>query len=125
MRREFGRGRPATSARIQAALRLIAEFSQSDLAARVDLQEIDISTPQVLAVTTRLGSRITVGYEDLGAQLQRWRIVHDYAFTTAKEIATLDLSVSNNVPARWQEAASVLSVQPRNLKLSRYKKKHV
>jgi cell division septal protein FtsQ len=123
--REIRRGRPVPSARIQVALRLVTEFGQSALAALVDLQEIDVSTPQVLVVTTRQGSRITVAYEGLDAQLQRWRIVHDYAAATAKSIATLDLSVSNNVPARWLEAAMAPPLQPRGLKPSRYRKKHV
>jgi hypothetical protein len=66
-----------------------------------------------------------MGYEGLEMQLRRWRLVHDYAATTAKGIATLDLSVTNNVPARWQEAASVPMMPPPVLKPSPYKKKHV
>ncbi len=122
---EIMRGRPVNSPRLHAALRMVAEFGRSPMAPVADLQEIELAQPQVLVVTTRQGSRITIGYELLAAQLHRWRIVHDYAAAATKSIATLDLSVSNNVPARWHEAALLPPAQPRSLKLPSYKKRHV
>jgi cell division septal protein FtsQ len=124
--REIRRGQPVASARILAALRFIAEFRRSPMAELVELREVDVSLPPVLAVVTARNSIITFGYDALPAQLQRWRAVHEYAQMTAKSIATLDLSVSNNVPARWQEASSVLPApSPPVNPFPRYKKKHV
>jgi cell division septal protein FtsQ len=114
---------PIVSARIRAALRLIDEFSQSSMAAMVDLTDVDVSISQILVATTRQGSQITFGYGIPDIHLHRWRLVHDYAVAASRSIATLDLSVSNNVPARWHEAAP--PAQPKPLNLSRYKKKHV
>jgi len=124
-RREITKGKPVNSVRIQAALRLIAVFSRSPMAELVDLQDIDLAASQLLEVTTRQGSKIIFGYESMENQLQRWRIVHDYAITAGKGIATLDLSVSNNVPARWHEAALAPPVSPKSIKPPRYKRKHV
>jgi hypothetical protein len=123
--REIAKGKPVSSAKLHAALRLIRAFSQSEMAEVVDVLEIDISIPQLLELTTRDGSKVTLGYEDLPKQLQRWRIVHDYALTIGRHLASLDLSVSNNVPARWHDSDPEMPAAPRQLKPIRYKKKHV
>ena len=97
---ELQPGRRLESPAVQAALRLIAEFEQSPIVGLVDLQRIDVGAPEVLAVTTGQGSEIIFGYQDLPRQLRRWREIHDLGQRMNKSIASLDLAVTNNIPAR-------------------------
>ncbi len=122
---DLAKGRPVEEPMIRMALQFIEKFGQSEMSSFADLVELDITSSQVIEVTTRQGSRLTFGHEDLGRQLRRWRAVHDYTGGVGKAISTLDLSVSNNVPARWQEAGLLPASQPQNKKPSPYKKKHV
>ena len=91
----------------------------------VDLQAIDVSNRQVLEVTTRQGAKVIFGFDGMEAQLERWRAVHEYAASSSRALASLDLSVSNNVPARWLEAGLSPQVLPKKSKGFLYKKKHV
>jgi len=118
-------GHRVESPQIQAALKLISEFERSPMLGLVDLMTVDLSQPQLLQVSTGQGSCVTFGTENVERQLRRWRLVHDYAMHNAKAVASLDLSVSNNVPARWFEASAAPTPRPKPLKPSPYKKKHV
>lgn len=118
-------GKRASSPHIHAALALIASFERSPMAPSADLQAIDVASPPVLRVTTRQGNEVSLASEDFPQQLRRWRLVHDYAHREGKAIATLDLSVANNVPARWQQAAPEPPPARKPAKPSLYRKKHV
>jgi hypothetical protein len=118
-------GHQVESGQIQAALQLILEFSRSPMLGLVDVTTVDLSAPQVLQLATGQASVVTFGMDHLEKQLRRWRLVHDYAARTGKALASLDLSVSNNVPARWLEAAATPLPRPKPLKPSPYRKKHV
>lgn len=118
-------GHQVESRQIQAALRLVAEFGRSSMLGLVDMTTIDLSSPQLLQISTSQGAVVTFGVEQLERQLLRWRLVHDYAARAGKALASLDLSVSNNVPARWLEATTAPLPRPKALKPSPYRKKHV
>jgi hypothetical protein len=51
--------------------------------------------------------------------------VHDYGQKNGKYVAWMDLSVANNVPARWLEAGVPAPPQPKATKVYRSKKRHV
>jgi hypothetical protein len=123
--RDVPPGHQVESRQIQAALRLLANFNRSSMLGLVDVTTVDLSIPDLLQVSTAQGTVITFGVEDLDRQLHRWRLVHDYAARAGRGLACLDLSVSNNVPARWLEAASTSLPRPKPLKPSAYKKRHV
>jgi hypothetical protein len=112
------------SPRIQAALQLIAAFEGSSVFAVADLMRIDVSAPEVIQATTYQGSEITLLPRRLEWQLSRWRLIHDVGAKQGKAIASLDLSVSNNLPARWIEASAVPPVNPKLIKTIRTKKKN-
>jgi POTRA domain, FtsQ-type len=118
-------GRQVESHQIQAALHLVSEFSRSAMLGLVDLTAVDLSTPQVLQISTSQGTSVTFGIENLEMQLRRWRLVHDYGVRKGRAVASLDLSVTNNVPARWLEAANAPVPAAKPLKHSPYRKKHV
>jgi cell division septal protein FtsQ len=92
---------------VRAALQLAAEFPLSPMAGLVDLKRIDVSQRDVLVVTTGQGAEVTFALENLDFQLRRWRVVHDEGLRLARNIASLDLAVSNNVPVKWLEAKFV------------------
>ncbi|HOX58291.1 MAG TPA: FtsQ-type POTRA domain-containing protein [Candidatus Paceibacterota bacterium] len=126
---ELQPGRRITSPPVQAALRLILAFDQSPMAGLVNLRRIDVSSREVLVVTTEQGSVITLGLNDVGhqldRQLRRWHTIFELGQQTSNAIATLDLAVTNNIPVRWLEASTVLPAAPKPAKPSRSRKKHV
>jgi len=116
-------GRPVESSGVKAALRLAQEFVYSPMAGIVDLKRIDATASDVLVVTTGQGSEITFGLENLDQQLRRWRQVHDEGLRMRKgPLASLDLSVANNAPARWFDA-SVVPPSPRPAQPVRYNRR--
>lgn len=122
---ELQPGRCVELPQVQGALRLISEFAYSPMAGLVDLRRIDVGSPEVLVVTTGQGSEVTFGLHDLDRQVRRWREIHDLGQRMKKGIATLDLAVSNNIPARWLEAGAVPPSAPKLPKTLRTKRKHV
>ena len=95
------------------------------MAGLVDLKRVDISSPQVLVVTTGQGSEVTFGLADYEQQLCRWHDIYQKAQKYGKAIAALDLAIGNNIPARWLEASSLPPSTPKSPKPPRLKKKHV
>jgi hypothetical protein len=104
---------------------LIEALDRSPMAGLVDFMKIDLSAPGILQVTTGQNSEVTFGLNDLEGQLRRWRLVYDHGQITGKHLASIDLSVSNNLPARWLEASLVPMAAQKIVKPSRYKKKNV
>lgn len=100
-------GRPVTAPTVRAALELAEEFAVSPMAGLVDLRRIDVSQPDVLVVTTGQGGEVIFSLQNIPQQLRRWRVVHDEGLRLGRNIASLDLAVSNNVPVRWLEAQFV------------------
>ena len=118
-------GYPAKSPQVFAALDLLQAFGRSPMAGLADLSRIDLSGQNVLLVTTSQGGEITFGLENPERQLRRWRAVYDYARDHGRQIATLDLSVTNNSPVLWLETNQVPVLPPLSLKTSRTRSKHV
>jgi cell division septal protein FtsQ len=114
-----------TVPQVQAALQFIVAFEQSPVAGLVDLRRIDISSPEVLVVTTGQGSEITLGLTDFEQQLRRWQTVFEQVRRAGRAIATLDLAVTNNIPLRQLEASAAPAPAPTAAKPSRLRKKHV
>jgi len=110
---------------VQAALQLLVAFEQSPMAGRVDLTRVDVSSPEVLAVTTGQGSEVTFGLTDFEQQLRRWHAVIEQAQKVGGAVGTLDLAVTNNIPLRWLEASAVPPAPAKSPKPLRPKKKHV
>lgn len=122
---ELRPGRQIESEQVQAALRLVEAFDRSPMFNQVELNEIDVAAPDVLRVTTCQSNEVTLAIANLETQLNRWRMIHDVAHGSHKGIATLDLSVSNHIPATWFEASVLPAVKPKAPKTSRTRKKHV
>jgi len=119
-------GRPVFAPNVQSALRLISMFDGSDMAAATDIRQVDVSAPEVLRVTTGQGSRVTFATTlPQDVQLRRWRAIHELGARNNKAIATLDLSITNHLPALWVEAGQVPAPSPKAAKPTRPRKKDV
>lgn len=104
-------GRRVESPQVRAALEMIVQFQEAPMAALADLKRVDVASAEILVVTTEQGASVTLGLQDFERQFLRWREIHEQGMRYGKSIATLDLAVSNNVPARWMEA----SLEPRSV----------
>jgi cell division septal protein FtsQ len=122
---ELQPGRRLELPQVQAALRLVTEFAHSPMAGLVDLKRIDIGSAEVLIVTTGQGSEVTFGLQDLNQQLRRWREIHDLGQQQNKSLASLDLAVTNNIPARWLQVSTGPVTAPKAPKTVRTKRKNV
>jgi hypothetical protein len=122
---EIQPGRRLAAPQAHAALRLITAFDQSPMAGLVDLRRVDVSSPEVLVVTTGQGSEVTLGVIAPEQQLRRWHTIFELGQQTTNAIATLNLAVTNNIPLRWLEASAVPPPAPKSAKPLRPKKKHV
>ncbi len=114
-------GRPVMQQPVQAALELIQAFNRSAMSGQVDLQRVDVSSPGVLQVTTAQGSEITFSIAiadpptrvaELDKQMRRWHAVYAELQRKGKTIATMDLSVPTNIPARWVDAGTTSAPPP-------------
>jgi cell division septal protein FtsQ len=118
-------GRQVESTQVRAALKLLAHFERSAMFTRSDIRRVDVSGLEVLTVTTSTGGEITfASHRDFDTQLRRWRAVQDVATQQSKVISTLDVSISQNLPARWVEASSVPAPPAKPTKPAPYRRKN-
>ena len=110
---------------MHAALRLIQAFDRSSMASLVEIKQIDLSWRSALVVTTAQESEVLFGLGDMDGQMRRWRAIHEHGQKVGKHLVALDLSVSNNLPARWLEASLAPPAPPKLNKPLRNRKKHV
>jgi cell division septal protein FtsQ len=121
---ELQAGRRIESPPVQSALQLITAFEHSPMRGLADLKRIDVSSVEVLVVTTGQGTEVTFGLSNLDKQLRRWQAIFETAQRLNKGITALDLSVSDNIPARCVDAGALPpAASPKPLKP--YKKNHV
>lgn len=102
---EIQPGRRITAIQFQAALEFLLAFEVSPMAGIVDVQRVDISAPEVVTAFTGQGSQVTLSIRNFDQQLRRWREITDSGHRLGKLLATLDLAITNNIPATWLEAS--------------------
>ncbi len=122
---ELRPGSAVASAKVLAALRLIAAFESSPMSGLVEVTSVDVAGTEVLQVTTGQGGQITFSLDRLDEQLRRWRAVYDYGQKIGRAIRTLDLSVANNSPVLWLDAGAVPSSAPKPNPSLPNRKRHV
>lgn len=118
-------GHPVELPQAKAALQLINAFEHSPMAGVTELKKIDVSAVEVMVATTGQGGEVTFGLADFDQQLRRWQAIYDMGQKMGRAVSTLDLAVSNNIPATWIEASVVPPLPPKAPKSLRNKKKHV
>jgi len=121
----FRPGHLVTSAPILSALKWIRAFQASPMTGRVDIRAIDVASQSTLLVTTEQGNEVSFAYQDLETQLARWRTVHDWGLDRTQFLASLDLAVTNFVPAIWANPTNTPPSAVRAPQASPYRKKNV
>ncbi len=121
---ELRPGRRVESVQVRAALKLITAFDRSPMVGLAELERINVAIPEVLEAITSHASQITFSLNGFEAQLNRWRLIFDQYQKLGRAIATLDLSIANNVPLRFVEASPV-PLPAKAVKPSRHRKKNV
>jgi len=123
--RDLRAGRVVESPQVRAALRFLEFFEQSPMAGIADIKQIDVGGPGTLEVLTEQSSQVVFSLADFDVQLGRWFAVQEHGRKGGKHLAWLDLSVSNNIPARWMEASLFPPVPPKSAKPTKPKRKNV
>src|SRR5439155_91918 len=108
---------------VTAALDLVLAFERSTMATLLDIKKIDAASPGVLTATTSEGSEVTFGISDFEQQLRRWYAVQQSGQKYGKAISTLDLAITNHIPAKWLEASLVPPTAPKAPRTPRIRKK--
>jgi cell division septal protein FtsQ len=118
-------GQQTSSPQVRAALALLCEFDHSPMAGMVEIERIDVSQPQVLQVTTTQKAEITFSLGNFDTQFRHWRLICDQFQKWGNTIASLDLSISNNLPVHWAASSSLPPAIPHAPKPLPPKRKHV
>jgi cell division septal protein FtsQ len=122
---ELQPGRQVELSQTRAALGLITELDRSPMAGLVEFQSLNVAAPEVLEVTTSQGAQITFSLDQFDRQLRRWRQISDQYQQWGKAITALDLSVTNNLPARWIAASGMPPLPHKAAKPVKTKRKNV
>ncbi len=97
-------GRSIKTSQVRAALQLIIRFDLSPMAGLAHMRHINISGRETMEVITWRGATVRLHLHGLDPQLARWRQIHDLGRKHNRAIATVDLSIKNNLPVRWMLA---------------------
>ena len=91
---------------IKAALELIRAHQDSLVAARFQIQEIDLAKRYGLQVTDRNGTQVLFDLSEMDRQLKRLDTYLQYTDQHGQRIQTINLLVQKNVPVTYMPAAA-------------------
>jgi len=94
-------GKTVESFEAKAALDLLRLSTASFMQTRFQVREIDVSKGYCLVVSDKNHSRVTFGFDNLEAQIQRLEQFLVYADDSKQELATVNLLVQRNVPVTF------------------------
>jgi len=98
-------GKTVESPESKAALELLRLSTRSFMQTRFQIREIDLSKGYCLIVTDKNHSRVTFGFDNLDAQLQRLEQFLIYSDDAHRELATVNLLVQRNIPVTFAKTA--------------------
>jgi cell division protein FtsQ len=94
-------GKIVGSFEAKAALELLRLSTASFMQTRFLVREIDVSKGYCLVVSDKNHTRVTFGFDNLEAQLQRLEQFLVYADDSKRELATVNLLVQRNIPVTF------------------------
>lgn len=94
-------GKIVESFEAKAALELLRLSTASFMQTRFLVREIDVSKGYCLVVSDKNHTRVTFGFDNLEAQLQRLEQFLVYADDSRRELATVNLLVQRNIPVTF------------------------
>jgi hypothetical protein len=94
-------GKTVGSFEAKAALEFLRLSTGSFMQTRFQIREIDVSKGYCLLVSDKNHTRVTFGFDNLEAQLQRLEHFLVYADDSKRELATVNLLVQRNIPVTF------------------------
>jgi cell division septal protein FtsQ len=99
-------GKIVESLEAKAALELLRLSTRGFMQTRFQIREIDVSKGYCLLVTDKTHTRVTFGFDNLDAQLQRLEQFLVYCDDSKQELATVNLLVKRNIPVTFAKPAA-------------------
>lgn len=99
-------GKTVQSLEVKAALELLRLGSRSFMQTRFQVREIDVSKGYCLLVTDKNRTRVTFGFENLDAQVQRLEQFLVFTDDSRMELETVNLLVQRNIPVTFAKPAA-------------------
>lgn len=97
-------GRTVDSFEAKAALELLRLSTRSFMQTRFQVREIDVSKGYCLVVTDKNHTKVTFGFDQLDAQLQRLEQFLVWSDDSKRELETVNLLVQRNIPVTFAKA---------------------
>jgi cell division protein FtsQ len=94
-------GKQVESEQIYRALELLDKLDQAVAGSMLEVEQIDLSKPRQLALTTRQHTRVKLDVEDFPQQLRRLGVVMRWAQQRQKLVQVVDLTVNRGVPVTF------------------------
>jgi cell division septal protein FtsQ len=94
-------GQRVESEQLLQALALLNQIDQVAAGALVEVQQIDVSKPRHLTVTSRQGLSVRFDVADFTTQLRRLSTILVWAQQRQKTVASVDLTVDRGVPVMF------------------------
>lgn len=99
-------GKIVSSFEAKAALELLRLSTRSFMQTRFQIREIDVSKGYCLIVSDKTHARVTFGFDNLDAQLQRLEQFLVWSDDSKRELETVNLLVQRNVPVTFAKPAA-------------------
>ena len=94
-------GRQVESEQIYRALELLDRLDQAVAGSLLEVQQIDLSKPRQLVLTTGQHTTVKVDVEDFPQQLRRLGVILRWAQQRQKTVQMVDLTVNRGVPVTF------------------------
>ncbi|MGO9245044.1 MAG: cell division protein FtsQ/DivIB [Verrucomicrobiia bacterium] len=94
-------GRQVESEQIYRALELLDKLDQAVAGSLLEVQQIDLSKPRQLVLTTGQHTTVKVDVEDFPQQLRRLGVILRWAQQRQKTVQIVDLTVNRGVPVTF------------------------
>jgi cell division protein FtsQ len=94
-------GRQVESEQIYRALELLDKLDQAVAGSLLEVEQIDLSKPRQLVLTTRQRTTVKVDVEDFPQQLRRLGVILRWAQQRQKSVQVVDLTVNRGVPVTF------------------------
>jgi len=94
-------GKPVESEQIYRALELLDKLDQAVAGSWLEIEQIDLSKPRQLVMTTRQHTVIKVDVEEFPQQLRRLGMILRWAQQRQRAVQMVDLTVNRGVPVTF------------------------
>jgi cell division protein FtsQ len=94
-------GRQVESEHIYRALELLDKLDQAVAGSMLEVEQIDLSKPRELVMTTRQHAAVKLDVEDFPQQLRRLGVILRWAQQRQKSVQMVDLTVNRGVPVTF------------------------